>query len=457
MIDATRLLSRFAYGLWYADLPREAVEATKMALADYLAACFAGYRANAEFNRNMEKLCFSEGGSREAHVLFAQQKLPAGSAAFLNSLYAHGSGLDGGNCRARGCANASVFSSVFALAELRRATPAEIITALNVGFEVFNRLAAAAQPGLSQRGFDATGAVGSIACAAACAKLAELSEDGIYHAISLAAMQSSGLLMPVESHQECGALNAANAAKTGLLSARMAASGICGPDSPLESNLGWFHAMAGKWNEGALSEGLGQAFTICSSYISQYPAVRAAHGVIDAALDLHDTQMVSGEPVPVSDIEHVHIRACPTAIRTAGKIRIPRADAETRYSLCFAFARMFLTGHFDLNDLQVSTISQEERELIGKIELTGDSILESRGNCLHGAQISLVLKDGSTLNSKIDAPFGEGENKFTWSDMLEKMYLCMDGFYTRTDINRIAARVRGFDQTKHFSSVAMFV
>ncbi len=58
MIDASRLLSRFAYGLWYADLPKEVVEATKMALADYLAACFAGYREFGKIRIVLKRLLY---------------------------------------------------------------------------------------------------------------------------------------------------------------------------------------------------------------------------------------------------------------------------------------------------------------------------------------------------------------------------------------------------------------
>lgn len=75
-------------------------------------------------------------------------------------------------------------------------------------------------------------------------------------------------------------------------------------------------------------------------------------------------------------------------------------------------------------------------------------------NAANAAKTGLLSARMAT--SGINGPNSPLESNLGWSDMLEKMYLCLDGFYTRTDINRIATRVRGFDQTKHFSSIAMF-
>ena len=99
----------------------------------------------------------------------------------------------------------------------------------------FNRIAGAAQPGLYNRGFHSTGIAGAMACGAACAKLMGLDRCGVYNSVSLAAIQSSGLIIIDESGQRCKPINPANAARIGVLSALMAERGLLSSQNPLES------------------------------------------------------------------------------------------------------------------------------------------------------------------------------------------------------------------------------
>ena len=88
------------------------------------------------------------------------------NAAFMNAVYAHGADMDDGNRKSAGHIGAHVISSVFALGEKLGVTWKDIIVAINVGYEFFNRIAGAAQPGLYNRGFHSTGIAGAMACGA---------------------------------------------------------------------------------------------------------------------------------------------------------------------------------------------------------------------------------------------------------------------------------------------------
>ena len=101
----------------------------------------------------------------------------------------------------------SVMSAVFAIAENRKHQVRILLLQLMQGYEVCNRVAAAAQPGLAHRGFHSTGTAGALGAAAVCAKLMKLNEKEIYSAISLAAVQSSGLILVSESGQCCKPIN----------------------------------------------------------------------------------------------------------------------------------------------------------------------------------------------------------------------------------------------------------
>ncbi len=267
MTNLTQILSDFAAQLKFEDLPDKVIELTKMFIADYIAAAFAGYRVNSEVNSAVLSLIDEMGGAEQSSVIFSPKKYPISNAAFINALYSHGADMDDGNRKAAGHIGAHVLSSVFALSETLSVTWREVFTAIKVGYEMFNRLAGASQPSLYNKGFHSTSIAGSVACAAACGKLLDIGSDGIYNAISLGAVQSSGLIIIDESGQACKRINPANAARAGVISAQLAAKGVVGPRNPLESKKGWFNAFSNNIDEEILLDGLGKKFTICESYL----------------------------------------------------------------------------------------------------------------------------------------------------------------------------------------------
>ena len=69
MIQATQLLSDFVYQLKYDDLGEDTVAVTKMYIADYFAAAYAGHEINALFGKAVADVIFGMGGTEEASVL----------------------------------------------------------------------------------------------------------------------------------------------------------------------------------------------------------------------------------------------------------------------------------------------------------------------------------------------------------------------------------------------------
>ena len=60
---------------------------------------------------------FDGGGAEESVVLFRNSRYPAGTAAFMNTVYGHGEELDDGNRKAAGHAGVHIIPAVFALAD----------------------------------------------------------------------------------------------------------------------------------------------------------------------------------------------------------------------------------------------------------------------------------------------------------------------------------------------------
>lgn len=450
MIHATKLLSEFAYGLRYSSLPAEVVETTKRFIIDYYAAAVAGMKINSSFNNAVEQLMLEMSGKPECDYLLSDNRLPCANAAFLSACYAHGADMDDGNRKAMGHVGAHVISAVLTLAQTLDCSGKDVIVAINVGYEVYNRVAAAVQPGLVHRGFHSTGTAGAIACGAACAKLMGMDSDGIYNTMALCAIQASGLIIIAESGQQCKPINPANAAKTGIISAKLIKSGIKSSVFPLESKKGYFHAMSDDVDEAMITDGLGTKFTICESYMKPYPSCRHTHCGIDAILYIRK-KLPAG-----AKIKSINVYIYPNAIRIAGQILKPENNDSAKFSIHYSLAVALLRGHFNLDDLDVSENKVEVDGIIDLITLIDDESMEKRDEGIRGAKVSVILEDGQEFEKTVLIPKGDPANPFTQDDLIEKMNGCCKGILDEEQQRKLIGNILKLETTERFNSINLY-
>ncbi len=443
MVCATKMLATYVHKLQYQDIPRPDLEYMKLLLLDYFAASYAGRKVNTVFNRAMEQIFFDMGGKAEATVQFSDEKLPAQSAAILNATYAHGADMDDGHKRAMGHVGAHVFSAAFAFAETLNVTQQEVIEAIVAGYEVYIRVSAAAQPGLAKRGFHSTGTAGAVACAAACAKLLKLGEDGIYNAMAIAVTQASGLLIVAESGQTVKPINPAKAAQSGIISALLAKNGVIGATNPLESQKGWFHAMTDRVDETMITRGLGTANEISQCYFKPYPSCRHTHCGIEAAQRIFARNRGR-------QIERVRLYIYENAIRIAGQILHPANDDDAKFSIHYTLACALVKGSFGLEDLAVQQAALAVDELIDRIELVEDSSMEDREKGIRGARVEVFFTGGERDEETVPVPKGDPEVPFTLADMRQKLADCCRGLLSREGQERLVDNVMRFGTEERF-------
>lgn len=448
MIDSGRTLSRFVFNLNFSDLDDKTIENTRMFIADYLAAGYAGYKVNAAFNKSVLEIVEGMDGGDESTVLLNKKRKSAENAAYMNALYAHGADMDDGNRKARGHVAAHVMSAVFALAETLEVTWQEVFTAINAGYDIYNRVAAAVQPDLVHRGFHSTGTAGAIACGAACAKLMKLNEDQIYSAMGISAIQASGLIIIAESGQACKPLNPANAARTGIVSAKLAAKGVNGPVDFLESKKGWFHAMADNIDESEITTGLGTEFTINESYLKPYPSCRHTHCGIEAAMKIRKQLQEEGRKL--SEIQSIDVFIYNDAIQIAGIIEIPANPDDAKFSVHYSLAVALQKGNYTLKDLE-EPVTDLSRELVGKIRLIPDSSMEDTKAGIRGASVEIKLNDGKTFKETVLLPKGDAANPFSWENMKLKAEACMEDLAAPTLADEMVDRIRDMKLNEMFS------
>lgn len=416
-MDNTLLLAEYCSKLNYSDIPYETMNRLKLMIIDYLASVLAGKRCNVKFNRAIEDIMFSMGGKEEASVLFEDRRLPAENAAFLNAIYAHGADIDDGHKGAMGHVACHVMSAVFALAEERRLGWEMVAPAIISGYQVFCKISSAVSSQMVKRGFHTTGMAGVIASAAACGKLLGLDERGIYSAMSISVTQASGLLIVAESGQNCKGLNPANAAKNGILSAKLAKKGIEGFDDPLDSEKGWFHAACSTGNISIYINN--EEFSIDKCYQKPYPSCRHTHGAIECASAIRNKYGVSP-----FDIEKAVIEIYENAINIAGRIKCPKDTDGCKFSIHYSAACSLISGCFTIDDVIYPRFDDMVSDMINKITLVADNTLEDKEKEIRGTRLKVYLKDGRILSHEVKVPLGDPENPMGVDLTIEKLKNC---------------------------------
>ncbi len=383
-------------------------------ILDFFAAAFAGIRVNRAFNAAVEQAVFPQGGVPESVVFLRKERVPARTAAFMNAVYGHGAELDDGHKKAAGHAGVHLIPAVFALADRLGSSGEEVLLALTAGYEAYIRISSAAQPGMIQRGFHSTGVAGTLACAAACARLYGLDAAGMEDAIALATTMSGGLLSYGDSRPAIKPLNPGKAAENGLFAAMLAREGVRGPAEALEGPNGWFRAVTDQADPACLAAT--DHYQMHDCYFKRFPSCRHTHCGIDAAIALH------GQVKP-EDIAAVEVFIYPNAIRLAG-IQYPKDADETKFSIPYTLARALLTGSYGIGDMDTAAMTGAVRQLIGKIQMIPDASMEDKAAGIRGARVRLTLRDGTRLEETVTVPRGDPENPLTREELEQKLAKC---------------------------------
>lgn len=387
-------------------------------IIDYFAATYAGYKQNETFNKAVEKIVYSQEGLEESYIFKQSLKYPVMKAAFMNALYGHGAELDDGNKKAMGHIGVHVIPAVFALADKLGSTNEDVLIALATGYEAYIRISSAAQPGMVQHGFHSTGMAGTLACAAACARLYHLDRQGIEDAIALSTTLTGGLLSYGDSRPAIKPLNPGKAAENGVFAAMLAYEGVQGPTEALEGPNGWFHAVTNEVHKEMMRGDKHLLLHEC--YFKLYPSCRHTHCGIEAAINLH-------RQVQVEEIEKIDVYIYPNAIKLAGQILFPENQDETKFSIHYTVACGLVNGKYGIADMEPSNLSDVIVQLINKINLIPDESMEDRVKGIRGTRLEIVKGDGTILKETVLVPKGDPENPLTRDDIIEKLRVCALG------------------------------
>src|ERR1700731_1320073 len=173
--DLTKTLAAQASAVTYDDLPEPVRALARQCVLDYYGVALAG--ADDPLVDILLAELTEAGGATQASVTGHKARLPSLSAALVNGAAGHALDYDDVNLAMPGHPSVAILPGLLALAEQRRSSGREVVTAFVAGYETACRIGSALRPGHYDRGFHATGTVGCLGAAAARARLPGLDAE----------------------------------------------------------------------------------------------------------------------------------------------------------------------------------------------------------------------------------------------------------------------------------------
>jgi len=243
-------LGEFVAALRFEDLPPAVVDKGKALVNHALTVGMAGFAASrsAAARRAViehERLGTRRVGAGQGATLWVDgTRVTRAGAAFANGV-AEAVNNQSDSYRMLTHPGVLIVPAGLATAEGEGKTGRELLTALVAGYEVQCRCARDFIPSTPAHGFRASPVYGILGCAATTARLLGLDASGIVNAIALAASFAGSLI----EGQRTGARDAdfaeAQAARSGMWAASLAAQGFQGAATALEGEGGFYYAFTG--------------------------------------------------------------------------------------------------------------------------------------------------------------------------------------------------------------------
>ena len=329
----TKQIAELAASYKKEDIPEEVYSFTKLTILDFLGCAFAGMEEDSvriiceEFlGEKIEPLDILP-GARNTDLI-------TDTLAFLNAYIGHAIDYDDTHPLPAHFGS-PIIGSLLALVDDMKPVGEHFLLSVIVGYEVGVRVGELLQPEHYEHGFHTTGTVAVFAAAAACAKLLGQNAEQFSMTLSLAATMAAGLKCTFGTMAK--PFNAANAAKNGLLAAKLVSRGFTAPENALEHPLGFLSLYKGK-DEAELSISAPSEFKILDVLFKFHAACHATHPIIEA---IH--KLKSKDTFEAEDVENILVEVAPIVPITASIIE-PKSGLDCKFSVPQLVA-MVLTDH----------------------------------------------------------------------------------------------------------------
>ncbi|HEY6327784.1 MAG TPA: MmgE/PrpD family protein [Blastocatellia bacterium] len=321
--DLTRQLAARSSAISFAELPSDIVELARQCLLDWLGVTLAG--ASEPAVKILIDEIREQGGNPQASLIPDGVKVTTLQAGLVNGTASHALDYDDVNWSLEGHPSAAVIPGLLALAEYRKASGVEFITAFVAGYETACRIGRLVSPSHYKHGFHATATVGTFGAAAACARLLGLDAETTATALGIAGTQAAGLKSMFGTM--CKPLHAGKAAQNGLFAASLAARAFESRMDVLECPQGFSATQSDDFNFDKALEDPASGYYLRANLFKYHAACYLTHSVVECCRRLRG-QVKTG----LDSIKEIRIHVDRT-LDGVCNIPEPRTGNEAKFSL----------------------------------------------------------------------------------------------------------------------------
>jgi 2-methylcitrate dehydratase PrpD len=343
MASLTAELGQFVSALTLSDVPAEAQTVVKTGFTDCFGVMIAGAREPVV--PLVDRELAGADGCALASLIPSLERRNVEDAALVNGVAAHV--LDYDDVTLDGHPSAVLVPAILAQGEALGSSGSEMLTAYAAGYEVWAELLVREPVPLHQKGWHPTAFRGTVAAAAASAKLRRLGPHDTSTALAIAGSTAGGLVANFGTLTKC--FQVGRAAQSGVIAARLAQAGMTASPDALEHQSGFLSAFS-PGGRPDLSRSLHRDksdwhLVRQGLNLKRYPICYATHRAIDAAVDL-----ATRHDVKPADVDRVRVSTGAMQMLMLRNER-PQTALEAKFSMQFAMASSLVARRVGLSQL----------------------------------------------------------------------------------------------------------
>ncbi|MFH0768250.1 MAG: MmgE/PrpD family protein [Chloroflexota bacterium] len=422
----TKRVADFIVETNYSKIPKEAIKAAKIFITDCLGCALAGSKEPAP--EIVTEYVKELGGKREAGIITKGFKTSAPLAALANGTMAHV--LDFDDVGAFGHPTAPLLPTVLAITEKEKLSGKALLEAYILGFEVGSRINLGLGHGYYEAGWHSTIVAGTMAAAAAAAKLMKLDSMQVRMALGIAASLSCGFKRNFGTMTK--SFHAGTAAKNGIIAASLAKKGFTADDSILEVPQGYGEMFSKEFDPNKITQGLGSPFFITSPGISIkfYSCCAMMHREIDSMLYLSRQHNIK-----TADVAEIECYTTP-AVAVQLYYHQPKTGLEGKFSLEYGMAVALLDHDVKLAQFEDERVNRRDvQELLRKVKYVYAQP-RTGGPAARPARVTVRLKNGKEFSHEAPNAKGSPNNPLTEEELAEKFRDCAQTALSEQQIKR---------------------
>ncbi len=414
-MGTTQRVASFIVNSRYEDVPQPALDLAKLCLLDVIGCAL--YATTRPAARIMIGVVDELGGKPVSHVLGTGLITNAVNAAMVNGMLGH---LEDYDDMGSGHHATLLMPVVLALGEERHSAGKDALAAYVVGLDITAYTTISLGSDHYAKGWHQTSTAGALGCTAAASRMLGLNEMQTRKALGIASSQAGGIRAAFGTMTK--SLHPANAARAGVLAAKLAAKGFEGNPDVIEDRFGFFAAFGENMAQlSNLPRHLGNPWAIMGQgrdvakgvTLKPWPCCGITHAsatVIGRLLKQHAFK--------AEDVESVDMVTTYNPSLMAANIRWPKTPLQGKFSPWYTTAALIVDGKLDIESFTDEAFARPVvQELLKRVNIVQDRAMAGRPSRSAGGQewwdITVKLKNGKSIVA--DRLEGHGDH-YGWKD-----------------------------------------